>query len=179
MSQQAIRNRIKGHRRVRAGDLVPHEWNFRTHPEMQRAALEALYAQVGFARSLLTYELPDGRRKLIAGSSATTQRSAALTAAGKGEDAARLPVRVVLTLRRQARRWLRADLEVLTGLAGRDDPRLKQAVQKRLEHWQKDADLITVRDEVALANLPDHERAAWRQLWADVENLRKKVGGRP
>ena len=62
-----IRNRIKDHRRVRAGDLVPHEWNFRTHPELQRAALQALYEQIGFARSLLAYELPDGRLKLIDG----------------------------------------------------------------------------------------------------------------
>ncbi len=63
----SIRNRIKGHRRVRAGDLVPHEWNFRLHPELQKAALEALYREVGFARSLLAYELPDGRLKLIDG----------------------------------------------------------------------------------------------------------------
>lgn len=62
-----IRNRIKGHRRVRAGDLVPHEWNFRIHPEAQQAALNAIYQEVGFARSLLTYELPDGRLKLIDG----------------------------------------------------------------------------------------------------------------
>jgi hypothetical protein len=62
-----IRNRIKSHRRVRAGDLVPHEWNFRLHPEAQRAALQALYEEVGFARSLLAYELPDGRLKLIDG----------------------------------------------------------------------------------------------------------------
>jgi len=62
-----IRNRIKGHRRVRAGDLVPHEWNFRTHPDGQRAALEAIYEEVGFARSLLAYELPDGKLKLIDG----------------------------------------------------------------------------------------------------------------
>lgn len=62
-----IRNRIKDHRRVRAGDLVPHEWNFRTHPHSQRAALESLYQEVGFARSLLAYELPDGRLKLIDG----------------------------------------------------------------------------------------------------------------
>jgi hypothetical protein len=62
-----IRNRIKGHRRVRAGDLVPHEFNFRLHPEHQRAALEALYNEVGFARSLLAFELPDGRLKLIDG----------------------------------------------------------------------------------------------------------------
>src|SRR5205807_697179 len=62
-----VRNRIKAHRRVRAGDLVPHEFNFRTHPDGQRAALEALYREIGFARSLLAYELPDGRLKLIDG----------------------------------------------------------------------------------------------------------------
>jgi hypothetical protein len=62
-----IRNRIKTHRRVRAGDLVPHEFNFRTHPDGQRAALAALYDEIGFARSLLVYELPDGRLKLIDG----------------------------------------------------------------------------------------------------------------
>jgi hypothetical protein len=63
----SIRNRIKSHRRVRAGDLVPHEFNFRCHPEDQKTALSALYEQVGFARSLLAYELPDGRLKLIDG----------------------------------------------------------------------------------------------------------------
>jgi len=67
MNDQPIRNRIKGHRRVRAGDLVPHEWNFRTHPHLQRVALQALYEQIGFARSLLAYELPDGRLKLLDG----------------------------------------------------------------------------------------------------------------
>jgi hypothetical protein len=64
---EAIRNRIKGHRRVRAGNLVPHELNFRFHPEAQKAALLALYREVGFARSLLAYELPDGRLKLLDG----------------------------------------------------------------------------------------------------------------
>jgi hypothetical protein len=63
----APRHRITGHRRVRAGDLVPHELNPRRHSEAQRAALAALYAEIGFARSLLAYELPDGRLKLIDG----------------------------------------------------------------------------------------------------------------
>jgi hypothetical protein len=62
-----IRNRIKSHRRVRAGGLVPHEYNFRRHPAGQQPALRALYAEVGFARSLLAYELPNGRLKLIDG----------------------------------------------------------------------------------------------------------------
>lgn len=61
------RNRIKRHLRIRAGDLVPHELNARRHPAAQRAALLALYEEVGFARSLLAYELPDGRLKLIDG----------------------------------------------------------------------------------------------------------------
>ena len=35
--------------------------------EHQKAALDAIYRQVGFARSLLAYEMPDGRLKLIDG----------------------------------------------------------------------------------------------------------------
>jgi hypothetical protein len=62
-----VRNRIKAHVRVRAGDLVPHELNPRLHPEAQRQALAALYRDIGFSRSLLAYELPDGRLKLIDG----------------------------------------------------------------------------------------------------------------
>lgn len=62
-----LRNRIAKHARVRAGDLVPHELNPRSHPQAQRLALEALYNEIGFARSLLAYELPDGRLKLIDG----------------------------------------------------------------------------------------------------------------
>src|SRR5207248_11647122 len=67
LTMNSIRNRIKAHRRVRAGDLVPHEFNFRLHPEQQKATLLALYEAIGFARSLLAYELPDGRLKLIDG----------------------------------------------------------------------------------------------------------------
>ena len=62
-----IRNRIRNHVRVKAGTLVPHELNPRRHPEAQRAVLAALYEEIGFARSLLAYELPDGRLKLIDG----------------------------------------------------------------------------------------------------------------
>jgi hypothetical protein len=64
---EPIRTRIKDYRPVRAGDLVPHAFNFRTHPEGQRAALQALYREVGFARSMLAYELRDGRLKSIDG----------------------------------------------------------------------------------------------------------------
>ena len=62
-----MKNRIKEHRTVRAGDLVPHELNPRIHSQEQREALEALLGEIGFARSLLAYERPDGRLKLIDG----------------------------------------------------------------------------------------------------------------
>jgi ParB-like chromosome segregation protein Spo0J len=62
-----MRNRIKEHRKVRFADLLPHELNPRIHSEAQRAVLTQLYEEVGFARSLLAYELPDGRLKLIDG----------------------------------------------------------------------------------------------------------------
>src|SRR5438552_13876933 len=62
-----LRNRIIKHLRVRAGDLVPHELNPRVHSQAQRAALTSLYGEIGFARSLLAYALPDGRLKLIDG----------------------------------------------------------------------------------------------------------------
>jgi hypothetical protein len=62
-----MKNRIKAHRTVRVGDLVPHELNPRVHSQEQREALEALLGEIGFVRSLLAYELPDGRLKLIDG----------------------------------------------------------------------------------------------------------------
>lgn len=60
-----IKSRVKEHRRVRAGDLVPHELNPRIHSETQRKALNALYEEIGFARSVLAYEtVIDGEVKL-------------------------------------------------------------------------------------------------------------------
>ena len=61
------RNRILRHVRVRAGELVPHELNPRVHSDAQRRALQMLYDEIGFARSLLAYPLADGRLKLIDG----------------------------------------------------------------------------------------------------------------
>lgn len=62
-----MKNRIKEHRRVKVRDLVPHELNPRVHGDDQRQALRDLISEIGFARSVLAYELPDGRLKLIDG----------------------------------------------------------------------------------------------------------------
>jgi tetratricopeptide (TPR) repeat protein len=101
--------------------------------------------------------------------------SAALAAAGKGEDAARLSDSQRLALRRRALTWLQADSSAWTRLfaAGKVD---RSDLARALTHWQKDADLAGIRDREALAKLPAQEQKAFAQLWSDVAALLAKTG---
>ncbi len=63
----AIRDRIKGLRRVPAKDLLPNPKNWRRHPKAQADALRGLLTEIGYADALLARELPDGRLMLIDG----------------------------------------------------------------------------------------------------------------
>jgi serine/threonine-protein kinase len=98
-------------------------------------------------------------------------RSAALAAAGQGEDAHLLPNKAVVMFRRWALRWLRDDLALYANLMKHGDPDAQQRVRKNLRHWLEDSDLVGVRDPAALAKLPEAEREAWAKLWADVNTL--------
>jgi hypothetical protein len=80
-----------------------------------------------------------------------------------------------LRLRQQALDWLRADLGAYIRLAENGNRNIHQAVQQRLTHWQENPNLAALRDAKALAVLPEKERPAWENLWADVAALRKKV----
>jgi hypothetical protein len=91
-------------------------------------------------------------------------------------DARSVPDKEVTPLRQQALEWLHADLEGLARVAAQNDPVRNQEVRYRLGRWRRDADLAPVRDEKALARLPETERAAWRKLWREVAELQKKVG---
>ncbi|HEV8069595.1 MAG TPA: ParB N-terminal domain-containing protein [Planctomycetaceae bacterium] len=62
-----IRDRIRELRRVRASELLPNPRNWRLHPASQRAALEGVLSEIGFADALLARELPDGRLELVDG----------------------------------------------------------------------------------------------------------------
>src|SRR5262249_44852986 len=44
-------------------------------------------------------------------------------------------------------------------------------VQLKLQGWQTDPDLAGVRDNQALAQLPEGERKDWQSLWAEVADL--------
>jgi cytochrome c-type biogenesis protein CcmH/NrfG len=100
---------------------------------------------------------------------------AALAAGGQGEDARRLPDKAVVMLRRQALGWLRAELAGEAKQAEQNDPRATGEVRRQMRHWQWDPDLTAVRDPQALDRLPPDEQKEWRQLWADVDALLKKV----
>ena len=63
----AIRDRIRELRRVRAGDLIPHPKNWRTHPQAQQEAMQGILAEIGYADALLVRELPDGSLMLVDG----------------------------------------------------------------------------------------------------------------
>jgi serine/threonine-protein kinase len=101
--------------------------------------------------------------------------SAALAAAGQGEDARLLPDKMVTMFRGWALSWLRADLTTYAKLAEQNKPALKLTIQQRLAHWRRDSDLTSVRDPQALDRLADNERAAWQALWREVDELLTRV----
>lgn len=61
-----IRDRIKELRRVKAGELIQNEKNWRKHPKAQREALQGILAEIGYADALIAYETKKGL-KLIDG----------------------------------------------------------------------------------------------------------------
>jgi tetratricopeptide (TPR) repeat protein len=100
---------------------------------------------------------------------------AALAAAGQGIDADKLDAKEKSRLRQQALAWLRDNLKEYAKQLEDADAKTRQAMQQTLQHWQKDADLTSVRGKEALAKLPEAERAAWQQFWAEVETLPQKA----
>jgi serine/threonine-protein kinase len=104
--------------------------------------------------------------------------AAALAGCGQGEDAAKLDNEERTRLRRQAMDWLRADLAAWAKLLDRDPKQFRAAVTKTLQHWQTDADLAGLRDQDALAKLPQTERAECNKLWADIGALLARVNSR-
>ena len=107
-----VRDRIVEFRRIRAGDLAPSPRNWRTHGKVQRAALEGLLEEVGYAGALLAREV-DGKLELIDGH---------LRASLDPEQ--QVPVLVLDVDQAEADKLL-ATLDPIAALAGRDDAALK------------------------------------------------------
>ena len=120
--------------------------------------------------------------------------AAALAGCGQGKDAAELDEAERAGLRGQALICLRSDLAAWSRLLETQPAEARASVQRTLKldvamidlrvacphvqetlrRWQQDASFAGVRGN-ALANLPEAERQAWQQLWANVETLRLRA----
>jgi hypothetical protein len=91
----------------------------------------------------------------------------ALAGCGRGRDTAGLDEEARAGFRRQALDWLRAELEARVRLL--EDPQTAYlTVPRDLPYWLEAPDFAGVRGPEALGRLPQSERQAWQQLWADV-----------
>jgi tetratricopeptide (TPR) repeat protein len=103
--------------------------------------------------------------------------SAARASAGQADDGRFLPDKVTLKLRRQAWRWLKADLALWARQVEQGEVGTSR-LARLLSHWQKDPDLASVRAPEALDRLDADERQQWRRLWQDVDALLEKPAAR-
>ena len=103
--------------------------------------------------------------------------AAALAGCGQGKDEPAPSDDAKTKLRRQAREWLQAELAAWTRILDSGTPDMKAKIAPTLKHWQSDADLAGIRDEKALAKLPETERNDNRALWSAVDDLLRKATG--
>jgi tetratricopeptide (TPR) repeat protein len=101
--------------------------------------------------------------------------TAALAGCGQGKDDPPLDEAAKARWRTQAIDWLKADLMAWSQVLKSGPPQARQFVAKTIEHWKADSDLAGLRDETALAKLPEDEQKACRTLWAEVDALLAKT----
>jgi eukaryotic-like serine/threonine-protein kinase len=124
------------------------------------------------ARALLGDRQPVGRiEELYSECRYPAARSAALTACGLGEGAAKLNAAEQTRWGKQAREWLRADLAMWAQIRDSGSRAACALVGKVLAQWESDPDLTGLRDPAALLKLPPEERQEWLALWRDVASL--------
>jgi serine/threonine protein kinase/Flp pilus assembly protein TadD len=89
-----------------------------------------------------------------------------------GQDAtAKVTAEGAAELRRQAKIWLKAELEVLRIGVASPLPAVRYPALARLAFGKRVPELASIRDPAALKLLPAEERAGWERLWAEVDQL--------
>jgi hypothetical protein len=101
--------------------------------------------------------------------------NAALSAAGKG-DSGDLDHKEKARLRNQALDWLTAEVTAWGKVLDSGSAQERMFLVQALSQWQKDPDLVGIRDAAALNKLPAEEQKAFAQLWADLAAMLKKAG---
>jgi tetratricopeptide (TPR) repeat protein len=102
-------------------------------------------------------------------------RAAALAAGGKGPGADKLSPAARARLREQARGWLASGLPVLDESL-KYHPEEAADIETGLKDWLGTPDLSSVRDDKALAELPEEERQRWKKLWEHVRDIVRRAG---
>jgi hypothetical protein len=97
---------------------------------------------------------------------------------GQGRDAADLDDTSRARFRRQALGWLRAALEARHRLLEQEPEKTRWMVASELWRWPEDPAFAGLRGPEALARLPEPERQAWHQLWADVADTLARAQGK-
>jgi serine/threonine-protein kinase len=103
--------------------------------------------------------------------------AAALAGVGQGQDARDLDDKGRARLRQQALDWLRADLAACGRVLGNGPQQARALALGRLQRCLAGPDFAGVRDRGALARLPERERQAWQQLWAEVRDRLARARG--
>jgi len=103
-------------------------------------------------------------------------RAASLAGAGQGKDKPPLDESAKTRWRKQAITWLKAELTAWSKVLESGSPQARSSVAEALQSWRVVPDLAGLRDQAALAKLPDDEQKACRALWAEVDALLAKTG---
>jgi serine/threonine-protein kinase len=136
------------------------------------ATAAGLYASALAGTPSLADDLRTGHRFNAA-------RAAAQAGCGHGDDAAGLGEPELAKLRKQARDWLRLDLDAWAKKidTGKPEDTAADRIQARkaLAVWRDDPDLAGLRDAAALEKLPAAERQQCQALWQAVADLLRRA----
>lgn len=95
--------------------------------------------------------------------------AAARAGCGLGEDGAKLDDKARADLRKKALNWLSAERD--RWMQRRKQARPGELPAETVTPWLHRKELACVRDEAALATLPEDEREKWQRLWGEVKDL--------
>jgi serine/threonine-protein kinase len=100
---------------------------------------------------------------------------AASAASGRGDDGTTAGDPERARWRRQARDWLRADLDSMKKRLGSDVPASRQYLISSLGRWTIDPALAGLHDPAELERLTPAERQECRDLWSDHDALYRRA----
>jgi tetratricopeptide (TPR) repeat protein len=157
----------------------------KTHSASEKLELAALcfYVKHFYRQAANLYEEAFRADETLAATANKEHRydaacAALLAATGQGLDSSKLDDSEKTALRRQSLNWLRADLVDWDKQLQQNTLENRNAVQQTLNRWQRDDNLLSVREPAALQKLPDPEQNDWEKLWADVTALLQRAQGK-